>query len=413
MIHDPRQLSIQNFTYDLPDDRIASVPLERRSDSKLLIFKSETISAGPFTDLKKHLPNNSMLVFNNTKVILARLLFTRSTGARIECFCLEPEAGITPEISFRSQGSCRWWAMIGNAKKWKADEVIENRFLMNGTEIVLTARRIEVKGQESLVEFHWTPADFSFSEILEGTGILPLPPYMNREANSDELIRYNTVYAKHDGSVAAPTAGLHFTDEILAELQNNNVDLAYLTLHVGAGTFKPVKSDTMAEHEMHAERIIFSADFIDRLIAQKKSGVVIPVGTTATRSLESLYWWGVKILKGDALGFDLFIDQWEPYQYDSSDLPSLEIALAAVKNRMTESNSTELTGFTKIIIAPGYDFKVIDALITNFHQPQSTLLLLVSALVGDQWRNIYKYAMDNEFRFLSYGDSSLLFPAKK
>jgi S-adenosylmethionine:tRNA ribosyltransferase-isomerase len=236
---------------------------------------------------------------------------------------------------------------------------------------------------------------------------------MNREANSDELIRYNTVYAKHDGSVAAPTAGLHFTDEILAELQNNYVDLAYLTLHVGAGTFKPVKSDTMAEHDMHAERIIFSADFIDRLIAQKKLGVVIPVGTTATRSLESLYWWGVKILKGDALGFDLFIDQWEPYQYASSDLPSLEIALAAVKNRMTESNSTELTGFTKIIIAPGYDFKVIDALITNFHQPQSTLLLLVSALVGDQWRNIYKYAMDNEFRFLSYGDSSLLFPAKK
>ena len=413
MIHDPRQLSIQNFTYDLPDDRIASVPLERRSDSKLLIFKSETISAGPFTDLKKHLPNNSMLVFNNTKVILARLLFTCSTGARIECFCLEPEAGITPEISFRSQGSCRWWAMIGNAKKWKADEVIENRFFMNGTEIVLSAKRIEVKGQESLVEFHWTPADFAFSEILEGTGILPLPPYMNREANSDELIRYNTVYAKHDGSVAAPTAGLHFTDEILAELQNNNVDLAYLTLHVGAGTFKPVKSDTMAEHEMHAERIIFSADFIDRLIAQKKSGVVIPVGTTATRSLESLYWWGVKILKGDALGFDLFIDQWEPYQYDSSELPTLEIALLAVKKRMEENNSSELTGFTKIIIAPGYDFKVIDALITNFHQPQSTLLLLVSALVGDQWRNIYKYAMDSEFRFLSYGDSSLLFPSRK
>jgi S-adenosylmethionine:tRNA ribosyltransferase-isomerase len=413
MIQDPRQLSIQNFTYDLPDDRIASVPLERRSDSKLLIFKSETISAGPFADLLKHLPNNSMLVFNNTKVILARLLFTRSTGARIECFCLEPELGITPEISFRSQGSCRWWAMIGNAKKWKADEVIENRFFMNGTEIVLSAKRIEVKGQESLVEFHWTPADFAFSEILEGTGILPLPPYMNREANSDELIRYNTVYAKHDGSVAAPTAGLHFTDEILAELQSNNIDLAYLTLHVGAGTFKPVKSDTMAEHEMHAERIIFSADFIDRLIAQKKSGVVIPVGTTATRSLESLYWWGVKILKGDALGFDLFIDQWEPYQYDSSELPTLEIALLAVKKRMEENNSSELTGFTKIIIAPGYDFKVIDALITNFHQPQSTLLLLVSALVGDQWRNIYKYAMDNEFRFLSYGDSSLLFPAKK
>lgn len=413
MIQDPRQLSIQNFTYDLPDDRIALVPLERRSDSKLLIFKSETISAGPFADLLKHLPNNSMLVFNNTKVILARLLFTRSTGARIECFCLEPELGITPEISFRSQGSCRWWAMIGNAKKWKADEVIENRFFMNGTEIVLSAKRIEVKGQESLVEFHWTPADFAFSEILEGTGILPLPPYMNREANSDELIRYNTVYAKHDGSVAAPTAGLHFTDEILAELQSNNIDLAYLTLHVGAGTFKPVKSDTMAEHEMHAERIIFSADFIDRLIAQKKSGVVIPVGTTATRSLESLYWWGVKILKGDALGFDLFIDQWEPYQYDSSELPTLEIALLAVKKRMEENNSSELTGFTKIIIAPGYDFKVIDALITNFHQPQSTLLLLVSALVGDQWRNIYKYAMDNEFRFLSYGDSSLLFPAKK
>ncbi|HQF27584.1 MAG TPA: S-adenosylmethionine:tRNA ribosyltransferase-isomerase [Bacteroidia bacterium] len=413
MMQDPRHLSILNFTYDLPDHRIAAVPLECRSDSKLLIFKEENVSSSLFNDLSNYLPANSMLVFNNTKVILARLIFIRSTGARIECFCLEPEAGITPEISFRSHGSCRWWAMIGNAKKWKAGEIIENRFSLNGTEIVLTAKRLEVKGQESLVEFHWTPTDFAFSEILEGTGILPLPPYMNREACSDELIRYNTVYAKHDGSVAAPTAGLHFTDEILSELQSKNVDLAYLTLHVGAGTFKPVKSDTMAEHDMHAERLIFTDDFIDRLIAQKESGKVIPVGTTATRSLESLYWWGVKILNGTAVGNDIDIHQWEPYDYDSSQLPSTIDALTAVKKRLKESGANELTGFTRIIIAPGYQFHVIDALITNFHQPQSTLLLLVSALVGDAWKDIYQYAMDNDFRFLSYGDSSLLFPAKK
>lgn len=413
MIQDPRLLSINNFTYDLPDHRIAAVPLDRRSDSKLLIYKDELISDGSFVSLVNHLPAHSMLVFNNTKVILARLLFSRSTGARIECFCLEPEKGITPEISFRSKGSCRWWAMIGNAKKWKSDEIIETKIVINNQNVTLSAKRLEVKGQESLVEFSWTPSDFAFSEILESAGILPLPPYMNREAENDELIRYNTVYAKHDGSVAAPTAGLHFTDEILNELQRNNVDLAYLTLHVGAGTFKPVKSDTMAEHDMHAERLIFTEEFLDRLIAQKATGKVIPVGTTATRSLESLYWWGVKILNGTAIGNDIDIDQWEPYDYDSSKLPSVFEALTAVKSRLSESGANELTGFTRIIIAPGYQFRVIDALITNFHQPQSTLLLLVSALVGDAWKDIYQYAMDNNFRFLSYGDSSLLFPAKK
>ncbi len=412
MIYNPRRLAINDFTYELPDDRIASVPLIKRSDSKLLIFREEVVSDSPFNDLSNFLPENTMLVFNNTKVILARLLFSRASGARIECFCLEPERGITPEISFRSKGACRWWAMIGNAKKWKLDEVINSKFEIKEQEVVLNAKRIEVKGQESLVEFTWTPSDFIFSEILESAGILPLPPYMNREANTNELLRYNTVYAKHDGSVAAPTAGLHFTDELLKDLQAKKVTLAYLTLHVGAGTFKPVKADVMEEHDMHAERLIFTLDFLVILIQQKKVGNVIPVGTTATRSLESLYWWGVKILQGNAIGYELNVDQWEPYGYSSTALPSTLDALTAVKNKVVESGLKELTGFTRIIIAPGYHFRVIDALITNFHQPQSTLLLLVSALVGDKWKTIYQYALENDFRFLSYGDSSLLFPAK-
>ncbi len=412
MIYNPRRLAINDFTYELPDDRIASVPLIKRSDSKLLIFREEVVSDSPFNDLSNFLPENTMLVFNNTKVILARLLFSRASGARIECFCLEPERGITPEISFRSKGACRWWAMIGNAKKWKLDEVINSKFEIKEQEVVLNAKRIEVKGQQSLVEFTWTPSDFIFSEILESAGILPLPPYMNREANTNELLRYNTVYAKHDGSVAAPTAGLHFTDELLKDLQAKKVTLAYLTLHVGAGTFKPVKADVMEEHDMHAERLIFTLDFLVILIQQKKVGNVIPVGTTATRSLESLYWWGVKILQGNAIGYELNVDQWEPYGYSSTALPSTLDALTAVKNKVVESGLKELTGFTRIIIATGYHFRVIDALITNFHQPQSTLLLLVSALVGDKWKTIYQYALENDFRFLSYGDSSLLFPAK-
>ena len=412
MIYNPRRLAINDFTYELPDDRIASVPLIKRSDSKLLIFREEVVSDSPFNDLSNFLPENTMLVFNNTKVILARLLFSRASGARIECFCLEPERGITPEISFRSKGACRWWAMIGNAKKWKLDEVINSKFEIKEQEVVLNAKRIEVKGQQSLVEFTWTPSDFIFSEILESAGILPLPPYMNREANTNELLRYNTVYAKHDGSVAAPTAGLHFTDELLKDLQAKKVTLAYLTLHVGAGTFKPVKADVMEEHDMHAERLIFTLDFLVILIQQKKVGNVIPVGTTATRSLESLYWWGVKILQGNAIGYELNVDQWEPYGYSSTALPSTLDALTAVKNKVVESGLKELTGFTRIIIAPGYHFRVIDALITNFHQPQSTLLLLVSALVGDKWKTIYQYALENDFRFLCYGDSSLLFPAK-
>ena len=413
MLINPRGLSIVDFIYDLPDHKIASAPLENRSDSKLLIFKEDAISAGKFSELGTLLPNHSMLVFNNTKVILARLIFLRSTGARIEVFCLEPEKGITPELSFRSKGTCRWWAMIGNAKKWKQDEVIEKKFFCDEREVILTAKRLDVVGQESLVEFQWTPADLSFSEILDKAGLLPLPPYMNREANEGELSRYNTVYAKHDGSVAAPTAGLHFTDEVFDDLKSKNVALDYITLHVGAGTFKPVKSDTMNEHDMHAERLIFSVDFIDRLIQQKLTGNIIPVGTTATRSLESLYWWGVKILKGNADGYDLNVEQWEPYDYLENDLPGTMEALQAVKNRMLESGSDELTGFTRIMIAPGYKFRIIDALITNFHQPQSTLLLLVAALVGDEWKNIYNYALENNFRFLSYGDSSILFPAKK
>jgi S-adenosylmethionine:tRNA ribosyltransferase-isomerase len=347
------------------------------------------------------------LIFNNTKVVKARLFFLKESGASIEVFCLEPQKGITLEQSFSQRHTVNWICMIGNSKKWK-EETLNLKMLIADVEVVLSAKRLENHGQESLIEFSWNNFDFSFSEILEIAGELPLPPYMNREATADDRVRYNTVYAVHEGSVAAPTAGLHFTDTLIAELKSNGIKTLDVLLHVGAGTFKPVKSEKMQEHVMHAERIKVSVINLEQLLIQKIKSKIIPVGTTSTRMLESLYWMGVQVLENRFSGGDFCIVQWEAYETKNN--YSAKEALTALINYANTNELDFVEGFTQIIIAPGYQFKMIDGLITNFHQPQSTLLLLVSALIGDDWKKVYKHALENNYRFLSYGDSSLLLP---
>lgn len=403
----PGAINISDFTYDLPAERIASEPLSNRSLSKLLVYKNAVITDAVFTDIHSHLPKDSTLVFNNTKVVKARLYFQKSTGALIELFCLEPEKGVTVEESFIQRESTRWICMVGNSKKWK-DEVLNRTIDTGNVEFNFTAKRIDQMGQESLIEFSWDNNQISFSEILEFAGELPLPPYMNRKATDEDKVRYNTVYAVHEGSVAAPTAGLHFSEELLQDLKSKNVNMLQVLLHVGAGTFKPVKSDTMQEHEMHAERIKVSIETIQELIDQKSNRKIIAVGTTSVRTLESLYWMGVQLLNNRIPTDDFYITQWEAYE--TQNVFSVVDALNSLLDYAKKKEIEFIEGFTQIIIAPGYQFKIVDGLITNFHQPQSTLLLLVSALIGDNWRKVYKHALENDYRFLSYGDSSLLLP---
>lgn len=403
----PGAINISDFAYDLPAERIASEPLSNRSLSKLLVYNNAVITDAVFTDIHSYLPKDTTLVFNNTKVVKARLYFQKSTGALIELFCLEPAKGVTVEESFIQRESTRWICMVGNSKKWK-DEVLNRTINTGQVEFNFTAKRIDQMGQESLIEFSWDNNQISFSEILEFAGELPLPPYMNRKATDEDKVRYNTVYAVHEGSVAAPTAGLHFSDELLQDLKSRNVNMLQVLLHVGAGTFKPVKSDTMQEHEMHAERIKVSIETIQELINQKSERKIIAVGTTSVRTLESLYWMGVQLLNNRIPTDDFYITQWEAYEVPN--VFSVVDALNALLDYAKKKEIEFIEGFTQIIIAPGYQFKIVDGLITNFHQPQSTLLLLVSALIGDNWRKVYKHALENDYRFLSYGDSSLLLP---
>jgi S-adenosylmethionine:tRNA ribosyltransferase-isomerase len=403
----PGDLNIANFTYDLPVERIASQPASDRSSSKLLVWKQGEIADCIFSDLNAQLPNNTTLVFNNTKVVKARLHFQKSTGALIEVFCLEPEKGITVEQSFSERQSTNWICMVGNSKKWREEE-LSLKVVFDNHELILSAVRLENYGQESLIKFSWTNTDVTFSEILEAIGELPLPPYMNRQATTDDRIRYNTVYAAHEGSVAAPTAGLHFTNELLQTLKSNGVETLDVLLHVGAGTFKPVKADRMKEHDMHAERVKVGVNTIKNILTNKHNRKIIPVGTTSTRTLESLYWMGVQLLDKRHTSGDFYITQWEAYEVSKS--YSSEESLQALIYYAEENELDYIEGYTQIIIAPGYQFKIIDGLITNFHQPQSTLLLLVSALIGNDWRKVYQHAMNNNYRFLSYGDSSLLLP---
>lgn len=404
----PKDISIADYIYPLSDESIAKFPLKNREDSSLLVYKDGIIQKQGFRDLNENLPENAFLIFNDSKVIHARILFRLSESVQIECFCLEPAEGLAAADAFTLRGPLRWTCMVGMARKWKS-EIISKSFSGIQGDGIFTATKISNAGRDYLIEFDWDNKNYSFSEVLEMVGDLPIPPYLHRAPESDDEVRYNTVYAGVEGSVAAPTAGLHFTNSMLEKLNYSNKELGYVTLHVGAGTFLPVKSDTMEGHEMHAERIEVSYDFIERLSSQLGERPVVTVGTTSTRTVESLYWLGCRWLKEGGSEALFFVNQWEPYEYNVNELPSAEKVFSFLKQFMVENHLENLSGYTRLIIAPGYSFRVIDALITNFHQPGSTLLLLVAALVGDDWRKIYEFASQNQFRFLSYGDSSLLY----
>ncbi len=404
MTTDPKKLAIKDFVYKLPDERIAKFPLPERDQSKLLYYKSGAITDYTFTDLPQLLPANTLLVFNNTKVVQARLLFQKETGGIIEIFCLEP---VLPhrevQLAMQQTESCTWKCLVGNNKRWKSGPLYLQ--FENGT---LTAEREAQQEGHFLIKFSWQPADLTFAEVLERCGKLPLPPYLNRDLTPDDRTRYQTIYAAQQGAVAAPTAGLHFTDRVMEQLKAKSIDTAYLTLHVGAGTFKPVKADVMEEHEMHAEQLYITRSLLERLLAQL-GNPIIPVGTTSMRSLESLYWLGAKVYQQPEQPLqDLHVSQWQAYE--STDMPTPTEALTALLQYLDRNNTDHLHASTQIIIAPGYSFRICAGLVTNFHQPESTLLLLVSALIGDNWRKVYQHAMENNYRFLSYGDSSLLMP---
>ena len=404
----PKELSIIDFTYELPDERIARYPLAERDQSKLLIYSNGQISETIYAELAEQIPSNSLLVFNNTKVVEARLLFEKPNGGRIEIFCLEPHEQYGDITTAMLQKGKVWWkCLVGGAKKWKEGALISRIKKYDTDEITLTARKTEQYADAYLIELSWDDADMSFAELLHVAGVIPLPPYLNRAAEESDQERYQTIYAKHDGSVAAPTAGLHFTDSLFAKLTQKNIRHSFVTLHVGAGTFKPVKSATMQDHEMHAEFIDVSAAFIEQLL-QQTAGPVIAVGTTSLRTIESLYWLGVKTKLDPSISTEaLTITQWEPYELAQHNISAAE-ALGALLAWLQENRTERLVTKTQIIIAPGYTFRIIKGLITNFHQPQSTLLLLVAAITGDNWKKIYQYALDHQFRFLSYGDGSLL-----
>ncbi len=395
----PREISISGFSYDLPEDRIAQQPLAKRDASKLLVYRDGVIIDRSFSELAEELPANALLVLNDTRVVNARLVFQRSTGARIEVLCLEPSAGKSVEQAFTERGSCEWQCFVGNAKRWK-----------EGEELVLNSGTITLKAVRSTAEriaFSWSPAELTFVEVLARLGHVPLPPYMKRPDAEADKERYNTIFAKHDGSVAAPTASLHFTPHVLEGLKQKGVRTIPLTLHVGAGTFLPVKSERMEGHVMHHEQVRIPISMLEALAAQQGRGPIIAVGTTALRTMESTYWHGVKLLKGNS-GDEMDVGQWEPYETAGSKLPSTSETLAAVIQDLRARGEERLIGRTQLLIAPGYTFRFADALITNFHQPGSTLLLLVAAFLGPQWRGVYDHALGNGYRFLSYGDGSLL-----
>ncbi len=399
-------INIKDYNYELPDSRIAKYPLEERDQSKLLEFRDSCITEHIFRDLPGLLPDNAIMVFNDTKVVPARLHFRRESGASIEVFCLEPHLPVEYNVNFASTGQCEWKCIVGNVKKWKGDvlrldnpDADEAVSLMN-----LRAELVERQGETSIVRFSWDNGA-AFSAVLEACGRIPIPPYLNRDTESIDSERYQTLYAKYRGSVAAPTAGLHFTDAVLEAIRNRGIDTETVCLHVGAGTFLPVKSDNVAEHRMHREPFSVSLDFLMKL--RHGGHQVIAVGTTSVRTLESLYYVGVGIIEeGEAKD----VDQWVPYarEYDYS----LEESLDAIIDYLKARGETSLRVGTRIIIVPGFRFRVVDVLVTNFHQPQSTLLLLISAFIGGEWKPVYEYALAHSFRFLSYGDSSLLFRAE-
>ena len=396
------EIRIEDYNYSLPDERIAKYPLPRRDESKLLVYRDGTVAQRHFYDLPGLLPQDCIMVFNDTRVVPARLFFRRDTGARIEIFCLEPVSPSEYALNFASTRSCTWKCVIGNAKRWKDD--ILSFDAGDGSEasvMRLRARLLGRKGETGTVEFSWQ-GDLPFSRVLELCGQVPIPPYLNRRTEEIDLERYQTLYAHIRGSVAAPTAGLHFTDEVLGAIAARGIDMENICLHVGAGTFLPVKSSLVSEHPMHREPFVVSLAFLKDLLESGKK--VAAVGTTSVRTLESLYYAGVSCIEH---GKPLDIGQWDPYTRDYS--YTTQEALRALTDYLEAGGMERLEVGTRIIIVPGFRFRIVDMLVTNFHQPQSTLLLLISAFVGGDWRTIYDYALANGFRFLSYGDSSLLY----
>ena len=409
MNENPKHIHIRDFQYDLPDERIAKFPLPQRDHSKLLLYRQGEVSEDHFYNLPRHIPAGSLMIFNNTKVIQARLHFRKETGALIEVFCLEPIEPNDYALNFQQTHHSAWLCMIGNLKKWK-EGPLHREMTVKGLPVTLTATRGECRGTSHWVDFTWDNAEVTFADILEVFGELPIPPYLNRETQESDLVTYQTVYSKIKGSVAAPTAGLHFTPRVLDGLKQQGVDLEELTLHVGAGTFKPVKSEEIEGHEMHTEYISVSRDTIAKLLAHNARAIA--VGTTSVRTLESLYHIGLTVMEHpDASEEELHVRQWQPYELsaEKTSIPATE-ALQALLDYLNRHQLEALHTSTQIIIAPGYDYKIVKAMVTNFHQPQSTLLLLVSAFVHGDWRKIYDYALAHDFRFLSYGDSSLLIP---
>lgn len=404
----PKAIRINDFTYKLPEERIAAQPLAERDASKLLVFKEGNIKESVFKNIVDHLPENALLVFNDTRVIQARLLF-KGEKDTIEVFCLEPvEPSTVMEKAMDAKGSVIWKCLIGNNKKWK-DLPQQAVFFNDGQAVKLTAEKLRKEDDVFIVKFSWDPVDLTFARVLEISGLIPLPPYIKRVADDGDKERYQTIYAKAHGSVAAPTAGLHFTPAVIEQFKDKNIAKAYVSLHVSAGTFRPVKSEFMKDHDMHAEQIHVTKAFIEQLLAHMGKGPVVAVGTTSLRTLESLYWMGIKLRHAEGIVQDMAVEQWEPYDINPGVLIEPRKAIESVLAYMKQNKLSEIVARTALLIVPGYNVKLADAIITNFHQPQSTLLLLVAALVGKDWKEIYNYALDNNFRFLSYGDSCLLY----
>lgn len=423
---DTKHIKISDYNYDLPDERIAKFPIAQRDHSKLLVYKHGEVSDDVFHHLPTYLPQGALMIFNNTKVIQARLHFRKETGALIEVFLMEPAEPTDYELMFQTTGHCSWLCMIGNLKKWK-EGILKRDFEIKGNKLTLSAtmRRGDALGSEAQkmvakgggtnywVDFDWDNDKVSFAEILEAVGELPIPPYLNRKTEESDKTTYQTVYSKIKGSVAAPTAGLHFTDAVLKDLDAHGIDREEVTLHVGAGTFKPVKSLEIEGHQMHTEYIVVHRRSLEKLI--KHECRVIAVGTTSVRTIESLYYMGVHLMKHpEANEEDLHVKQWDPYELSEDgnlvDGITPMQAIQAIIDYLDRNGLEALHSSTQIIIAPGYQYKIVKMLVTNFHQPQSTLLLLVSAFLKGDWRKIYDYALSHDFRFLSYGDSSLLIP---
>jgi S-adenosylmethionine:tRNA ribosyltransferase-isomerase len=413
-----KEIHISDYTYDLPDERIAKFPMAERDHSKLLLYRKGEVGEDVFYNLPQYLPEGALMVMNNTRVIQARLHFRKETGALIEIFLLEPAMPRDYEQMFQQISRCQWLCLVGNQKKWiarhtstpgsKKDVALTREISIKGTKITVTATHKGEVGTSQLIELEWT-GNVSFAEVIDVMGELPIPPYLNRETQESDKTTYQTVYSKIKGSVAAPTAGLHFTERVLSDIDARGIEREEVTLHVGAGTFRPVKSETIGDHPMHTEYIAVRRHTIERLLAH--NGEAIAVGTTSVRTLESLYYMGLKVLQNPDIAEDqLHVNQWEPYEEPKAKSQKPKAVLQALLDWMLRNELTVLHSSTQIIIAPGYDYKIVKMLITNFHQPQSTLLLLVSAFVHGDWHKIYDYALAHDFRFLSYGDSSLIIP---